>query len=220
MGYKEYLESVDKLKKREEEKRHQFFAQHPELAGQGRNLWEETEESETKIIYQDTEWTPRQWDAEQYRQDHKAEIAEYYQVHKARKAETDKQYRQAHRLESAKYSRQYRQTHSQQIRIEILTHYGNGKLACVRCGLDDIRALSIDHINGKGAEHRQIEGTGFGFYRWLVRNNLPEGYQTLCMSCQFIKCAEEGERIGKNRPESKQQILLKPERVEIQRLLL
>lgn len=70
----------------------------------------------------------------------------------------------------------------------ILAHYGNGKLACVKCGFSDIRALSIDHIDGKGVEHRKsLRRGGVPFYKWLVDNGYPEGYQTLCMNCQFIK---------------------------------
>ncbi len=70
-------------------------------------------------------------------------------------------------------------------KIIVLTYYGNGKCACVLCGFEDVRALSIDHINGGGTEHRrQIHKN---MYRWLVDNNYPKGYQTLCMNCQFIK---------------------------------
>lgn len=67
----------------------------------------------------------------------------------------------------------------------VLTHYGNGKCACVNCGFDDIRALSIDHINNDGAKQRK-SGV-LRIYNWLVENNYPEGYQTLCMNCQWIK---------------------------------
>ena len=48
--------------------------------------------------------------------------------------------------------KQYRKTHNeyhQRVRRIALLHYGEGKIACVRCGFSDIRALSIDHINGK-----------------------------------------------------------------------
>ncbi len=70
----------------------------------------------------------------------------------------------------------------------VLTHYGNGKCACVNCGFDDLRALSIDHIDGHGAEHRRRNNIkGVEFYKWLIKNNYPEGYQTLCMNCQWIK---------------------------------
>ncbi len=75
---------------------------------------------------------------------------------------------------------------------EVLTHYGNGICACVKCGFDDLRALTIDHINGGGHKERKQLGKGMDrggmtFYRWLRKNGYPEGYQTLCMNCQFIK---------------------------------
>lgn len=71
---------------------------------------------------------------------------------------------------------------------EVLTHYGNDKLACVKCGFDDIRALSIDHINGRGEiDRKNINRRGGMLYFWLRKNNYPEGFQTLCMNCQFIK---------------------------------
>lgn len=73
-----------------------------------------------------------------------------------------------------------------ELKIKVLTHYGNGKCTCVICGFDDLRALSIDHIDGGGGEHRRKMGYST-IYRWLVVNDYPEGYQTLCMNCQFIK---------------------------------
>lgn len=76
----------------------------------------------------------------------------------------------------------------------VLTHYGNGKLECVKCGFNDLRALSIDHINGKGHQHRQgKKAIGNSFYRQLAKENYPAGYQTLCMNCQWIKKAENRE---------------------------
>jgi len=77
----------------------------------------------------------------------------------------------------------------------VLLYYGKGKLACVKCGFDDIRALSIDHIKGNGGQHRKEKGVGGGvwFYRWLEKHKYPKGYQTLCMNCQRIKQVENKE---------------------------
>jgi len=73
----------------------------------------------------------------------------------------------------------------------VLKVYGNGVLACVVCGESRIDCLSIDHIEGNGAEHRKEIGNGSAtLYRWLKLNNFPSGFQTLCMNCQFIKEAE------------------------------
>jgi len=78
----------------------------------------------------------------------------------------------------------------ERLKKQALEHYGNGKIACVKCGFDDIRALSIDHINAGGYQHKKkLKREGQNFYRWLISNSYPEGYQTLCMNCQWIKRA-------------------------------
>lgn len=86
------------------------------------------------------------------------------------------------------------------LKLRVFAHYG---LKCVRCGFTDVRALSIDHVNGGGCAHRQQIGKhGTGFYQWLVRNGFPDGYQTLCMNCQYIKKLEERE-CGPGAPRTK-----------------
>ncbi len=83
-------------------------------------------------------------------------------------------------------------------KVIVLTYYGNGRLACVRCGFNDIRALSIDHINGGGANHkRKLHYSGSIGYRWYINQNFPPGYQTLCMNCQWIKRFENNENKAK-----------------------
>ena len=79
------------------------------------------------------------------------------------------------------------------LKKEVFTHY-SPDVKC-KCGQNDIRALSIDHINGKGCQHRKELGINAGteFYRWLKKNHYPEGYQVLCMSCQMIKRIENNE---------------------------
>ena len=94
--------------------------------------------------------------------------------------------------------RDYRERHPEQprkerkqrwaLKEEVLTYYGGGILACVSCGFNDIRALSIDHMHGIFG--KQKEGKfkhGASLYQWLKKNQYPVGYQTLCMNCQWIK---------------------------------
>ena len=84
--------------------------------------------------------------------------------------------------------RQYQKERNFEIKQEILSYYGNGKLACVTCGETRIACLSIDHINGHGGEHRKSLGlAGKAFYPWLKKQGFPLGYQTLCMNCQWVK---------------------------------
>jgi len=75
-----------------------------------------------------------------------------------------------------------------EIKTEVLTHYGKGRLACVMCGESRLACLSIDHIAGGGISHRkELNAYGYRFYKKLKRDNFPKGYQTLCMNCQFVK---------------------------------
>lgn len=74
------------------------------------------------------------------------------------------------------------------LKIEVLTYYGGGKLACGVCGEARLACLSIDHIEGGGAEWRRKTGRGgTSFYTWLKKQGYPEGYMTLCMNCQWVK---------------------------------
>ena len=76
------------------------------------------------------------------------------------------------------------------IKLETLTHYGNGRLACMMCGESRLACLSLDHIDGSGCQERKRFGSsryGYKFYLYLKKSNYPKGYQTLCMNCQFVK---------------------------------
>jgi hypothetical protein len=105
---------------------------------------------------------------------HKEDVPKYAEEHKVERAEYDK-------------NRSIAQ------KVLVLTHYSNGKCACVKCGNTDIRVLSIDHIKSGGNKQKKEEGSGWSFYHKLIKNNFPEGYQTLCMNCQFIKRVENNE---------------------------
>lgn len=84
------------------------------------------------------------------------------------------------------------------VKVRVLSHY-SPSLTCQRCGFSDLRALTIDHVNGQGNIHRRQLGLGsrggHTFYAWLVRAGFPEGYQVLCMNCQFIEYQQrQGDR--------------------------
>lgn len=68
----------------------------------------------------------------------------------------------------------------------VFDSYG-GKCAC--CGEEDIRLLSLDHINNNGSDHRR-ELNRYGgqqFYRWVRDNNYPTDLQILCYNCNCGK---------------------------------
>ncbi len=79
----------------------------------------------------------------------------------------------------------------QKIKKQIMDKYG-GKCNC--CGETGLSFLNIDHINDDGKIHRkQIrqEG-GSDFYKWLINNNFPDGFQVLCYSCNISKYRNGG----------------------------
>lgn len=69
-------------------------------------------------------------------------------------------------------------------RVAVFGHYG---IACACCGVAE--ELTIDHVDGGGAEHRHRLRThaGVRFYAWLIRQGFPEGYQVLCAPCNVSK---------------------------------
>jgi hypothetical protein len=75
-------------------------------------------------------------------------------------------------------------------RIAVLSYYSQGKMACACCGERYFEFLSIDHQLNNGKEHRKAIGnpaTGDRFYRWLINNTFPEGYQVLCLNCNIAR---------------------------------
>jgi hypothetical protein len=92
----------------------------------------------------------------------------------------------------ASYKR-YRVKHRGKRKLEVLKHYSNQEVpSCEICGFSDIRALSLDHINGGGNKHREeIRKGGTSFYDWVIKNNYPSGLRVLCMNCQFITLSEK-----------------------------
>lgn len=77
-------------------------------------------------------------------------------------------------------------------KLKVVTHYSNSTMKCAKCGFSDMRALSVDHIEGNGNKHRK-EVKGCRLYQWLIKNKYPKGFQILCMNCQFIKRHENQE---------------------------
>jgi hypothetical protein len=73
---------------------------------------------------------------------------------------------------------------------KVFAAYGGYKCAC--CGELEPTFLTIDHINNDGNVMRKIHSSGHPFYNWLIKNNLPSGYQILCMNCQFGKAKCNG----------------------------
>ena len=130
---------------------------------------------------------------ENWRETHREQIRQRQREWRAKHPE---QIREQQREQCQKNREVYlaqRGERARKLKLTVITHYGNGRPACVICGFADIRALSIDHIGGGGNAHRyQLTGKpnmgiGSTIYRFLRNNDYPEGYRTLCMNCQFIE---------------------------------
>ena len=78
-------------------------------------------------------------------------------------------------------ARERQRVSRQALKKKVLTHYGPaGRLNCcwLGCIIDDVDMLTLDHINNDGAAHRKEIKTKI--YSWIVKNNYPDGFQTLC----------------------------------------
>ena len=118
-----------------------------------------------------------------WRENHKEYIREYNIAY------NESHYKQYHRKpESSEQAQKHRERYNAKLRKEVLTHYGDGKLACIICGENRLLCLSIDHINGGGNKHRKMLGlrAGIPFYQWLRKRGYPLGFRTLCMNCQAV----------------------------------
>ena len=72
----------------------------------------------------------------------------------------------------------------QNLRVEVLAHYGN-KCSCCKESRNEF--LAIDHINNDGKAHRLIAGRGAAFHIWIKKNNFPKDLQVLCHNCNLSK---------------------------------
>ena len=71
------------------------------------------------------------------------------------------------------------------LRSEAYAAYGG---RCVCCGESRPQFLTIDHVNGDGAEHRKRVAPGCMILQWLQQRGWPqEGFQLLCWNCNCAK---------------------------------
>lgn len=80
------------------------------------------------------------------------------------------------------------QTRYTALRRRVLGHYSADTYACNCCGEGEYAFLTIDHVNGNGAQHRRVIGTSSGqLYGWLEKHKHPAGFQVLCYNCNLGK---------------------------------
>lgn len=125
----------------------------------------------------------------------------YHKKNPTKKAEWNKAWieKNRERYNASKYH--YRD----RLKADIISHYSNGTMSCVKCGFNDLRALCLDHVNNDGAEWRtkyKVSGRstiGTNTYAKIKELGNPEGLQVLCANCNLIKEIErKTERRRKN----------------------
>lgn len=104
-----------------------------------------------------------------------------YDNREPRRAKIQK-YRATHREAYRLYGRKLHQQH----RDLVLDVYGH-KCACLNCPETMEEFLEIDHIQNNGEEHRKNDKEANHLYRWLIKNNFPDGFQPLCSNCNQAK---------------------------------
>jgi hypothetical protein len=87
----------------------------------------------------------------------------------------------------------FQQIGFQRRRQEVIKHYGN---KCNCCGESHLEFLTIDHI-----QHSNKGLYGERLYRYLIRNNFPNGYQVLCWNCNSLKANLDNELCYVHHPE-------------------
>ena len=97
----------------------------------------------------------------------------YYAAHTAK-------WRKKHPEKARVLTERAKEKHRER-RRKCLEHYGK---QCACCGVEHTEFLAIDHVNGKGGIHRAEMHAG-SIYGWLIRNNFPEGFRTLCFNCNW-----------------------------------
>jgi len=125
---------------------------------------------------------------------HKEQIKEHQKLRHSLNREKDNERNRGYRLKHLEERKIYEQRPdikqrskersiriNKETKIKVLNHYG---LSCVCCGIDIIEFLSIHHMDAElGREHRRNKIMGSVFYGWLIKNNFPKGFKTMCMNC-------------------------------------
>lgn len=112
---------------------------------------------------------------EKKQQKHRERSAKYYSEHKEERKKYSEGWIERNRGKHNSYKTKADKNH----RRSCFEHYG---LSCACCGEDIYEFLTIDHINGGGNKHRKEIGQSV-IYKWLIDNDYPDGFRTLCYNC-------------------------------------
>jgi len=119
---------------------------------------------------------------------HNQEIKEYRKKWSAEHKEKIREYSKEYLKKYPERIKKYKIKIRKKLKNLIFTHYSSNPPKCACCGESHIDFLTLDHINGGGTEHRKLlYKQGTTIYLWIKKNNFPNGFQVLCMNCNWAK---------------------------------
>ena len=139
--------------------------------------------------------------SKEYRLGHRDQIQQYNKLYRLRHLEVLREHDRNYYHANIEKIQEYRAKNSRKIVLrareyrkknkrEVLAHYSNGpEPICAKCNEINLDLLTIDHIDGNGAQElRELNKKGgTDFYLWLKRESYPKGYQVLCYNCNWLK---------------------------------
>lgn len=82
--------------------------------------------------------------------------------------------------------REWSKKNHSELKYLVFSHYSKNKIQCECCGENEFEFMTVDHIDGiHKTKHPKLRSVFL--YRWLEKNNFPEGYQILCYGCNLLK---------------------------------
>jgi len=119
----------------------------------------------------------------------------YYIEHREERLAYAKRYQQTeHRDDYLVYQKQrYKKSrHDALAKIQSINGSKLEEPVCAHCGLMNIEALTIDHINGRTDKVGGVR-RAYSLYRWVLHNDFkPNTLQVLCFNCNGIKNRSHG----------------------------
>ena len=95
------------------------------------------------------------------------------------------------------HERDLRRKYRKKLKLEVFSHYSNGKPKCACCGWDkDMDGLSIDHKYGRKDPKEPKGLSSVALYRYVKKSGYPTTFRVLCLNCNAAighhgKCPHE-----------------------------
>jgi hypothetical protein len=126
----------------------------------------------------------KKWRTE-HREQYRKRMAEWRTRNPEKTRKYSEKYYWAHREQEILKQIKGNARRHHKLRLEALIRYGNNPPTCACCGETRLPFLTMDHMNGKGNQHRKEIKRYGSIYEWLKHANYPEGFRVLCMNCNF-----------------------------------